>query len=92
MIRPAAEDGWNCLDLRRVAIAPDKGNAELTKDSAALPPHIEDTVQAIAAHSGDLERSFRSIMNTDSGDHEHPHEPARAGAGERCAVMLVRHH
>jgi hypothetical protein len=28
------------------------------------------------AHSGDLERSFRSIMNTDSGDHEHPHEPA----------------
>jgi uncharacterized membrane protein len=49
MIRPAAEDGWNCLDLRRVAIAPDKGNAELTKDSAALPPHIEDTVQAIAA-------------------------------------------
>jgi hypothetical protein len=46
----------------------------------------------IDAHSGDLERSFRSIMNTDSGDHEHPHEPARAGAGERCAVMLVRHH
>jgi hypothetical protein len=44
------------------------------------------------AHSGDLERSFRSIMNTDSGDHDHPHEPARAGAGERCAVMLVRHH
>jgi hypothetical protein len=30
----------------------------------------------VAAHSGDLERSFRSIMNTDSGDHEHPHEPA----------------
>jgi hypothetical protein len=25
-----------------------------------------------AAHSGDLERSIRSIMNTDSGDHEHP--------------------
>jgi hypothetical protein len=24
------------------------------------------------AHSGDLERSIRSIMNTDSGDHEHP--------------------
>jgi hypothetical protein len=23
------------------------------------------------AHSGDLERSIRSIMNTDSGDHEH---------------------
>jgi hypothetical protein len=34
---------------------------------------------SIPAHSGDLERSFRSIMNTDSGDHEHPHEPARAG-------------
>ncbi len=44
------------------------------------------------AHSGDLERSFRSIVNTDSGDHEHPHEPARAGAGERHAVMLVRCH
>jgi hypothetical protein len=28
------------------------------------------------AHSGDLERSFRSIVNTDSGDHEHPHGPA----------------
>jgi hypothetical protein len=27
---------------------------------------------ADAAHSGDLERSIRSIMNTDSGDHEHP--------------------
>jgi hypothetical protein len=31
-------------------------------DRAAPPP----------AHSGDLERSIRSIMNTDSGDHEHP--------------------
>jgi hypothetical protein len=28
------------------------------------------------AHSGDLERSFRSIMNAASGDHEHPHGPA----------------
>jgi hypothetical protein len=28
-----------------------------------------------SAHSGDLERSFRSIMNTDSGDHEHRPEP-----------------
>jgi len=27
---------------------------------------------AACAHSGDLERSIRSIMNTDSGDHEHP--------------------
>jgi len=25
-----------------------------------------------SAHSGDLERLIRSIMNTDSGDHEHP--------------------
>jgi hypothetical protein len=31
---------------------------------------------AQGAHSGDLERSFRPIMNTDSGDHEH----ALAGA------------
>ena len=27
--------------------------------------------KAFLAHSGDLERSIRSIMNTDSGDHEH---------------------
>jgi transposase-like protein len=33
-------------------------------------------VELLLAHSGDLERSFRSIMNTGSGDHEHPHEPA----------------
>jgi hypothetical protein len=46
----------------------------------------------LTAHSGDLERSFRLIVNTDSGDHEHPHEPARAGAGERHAIMLVRCH
>jgi len=25
----------------------------------------------VAAHSGDHERSIRSIMNTESGDHEH---------------------
>ena len=25
-----------------------------------------------AAHSSDRERPIRSIMNTDSGDHEHP--------------------
>jgi len=25
-----------------------------------------------SAHSGDLERLIRSIMNTGSGDHEHP--------------------
>jgi hypothetical protein len=27
--------------------------------------------KGLDAHSGDLERSIRSIMNTDSGDHEH---------------------
>jgi hypothetical protein len=26
----------------------------------------------MAAHSSDRERPIRSIMNTDSGDHEHP--------------------
>ena len=26
----------------------------------------------VAADSGDRERPIRSIMNTDSGDHEHP--------------------
>jgi hypothetical protein len=31
----------------------------------------------VIAHSGDLERSFRSIVNTDSGDHEH--RPERHG-------------
>src|SRR5271157_4924930 len=39
--------------------------------------HVEDPVETVfdhpmTAHSGDLERSIRSIMNTDSGDHEHP--------------------
>jgi hypothetical protein len=38
------------------------------------------------AHSGDLERSIRSIMNTDSGDHEHPLALAWAVAGERHVV------
>jgi hypothetical protein len=28
-------------------------------------------IGAMAAHSGDDERSIRSIVNTDSGDHEH---------------------
>ncbi len=28
--------------------------------------------EIVGAHSGDLERLIRSIMNTDSGDHEHP--------------------
>ena len=29
-------------------------------------------LMVLVAHSGDLERLIRSIMNTDSGDHEHP--------------------
>ena len=37
--------------------------------SAVGPRPILD--QALAAHSSDHERSNRSIMNTDSGDHEH---------------------
>ena len=42
----------------------------------ALTIEERKALEALAAHSGDLERSFRSIMNTDSGDHEHAHEPA----------------
>jgi hypothetical protein len=48
--------------------------------------------EALTAHSGDLERSFRSIMNTDSGDHEHSARASLSGAGDRDAVMLVRYH
>ena len=36
--------------------------------SSAVPPFVPVTVKA--AHSGDHERSIRSIMNTQSGDHE----------------------
>jgi hypothetical protein len=40
-----------------------------------LPDGVSKVVSRVArdrgAHSGDLERSIRSIMNTDSGDHEH---------------------
>jgi hypothetical protein len=34
--------------------------------------HAKRALSGFNAHSGDLERSIRSIMNTDSGDHEHP--------------------
>ena len=37
-----------------------------------LPADDFDGHVRLSAHSGDLERSIRSIMNTDSGDHEHP--------------------
>jgi hypothetical protein len=40
--------------------------------SASLAVALIGQALAQAAHSGDLERSIRSIMNTDSGDHEHP--------------------
>jgi hypothetical protein len=36
----------------------------------ADPPEIRGR-PAWDAHSGDHERSIRSIMNTESGDHEH---------------------
>jgi hypothetical protein len=35
-------------------------------------PTLLQRAEAIFAHSGDLERSIRLIMNTDSGDPEHP--------------------
>jgi hypothetical protein len=47
--------------------------AGLARNNASA---IRAAASITCAHSGDLERSFRSIMNTDSGDHEHPHEPA----------------
>jgi hypothetical protein len=37
----------------------------------AMNEHLKEISMQVA-HSGDLERSIRSIMNTDSGDHEHP--------------------
>jgi hypothetical protein len=33
---------------------------------------IGDFARRLPAHSSDRERPIRSIMNTDSGDHEHP--------------------
>ena len=45
------------------------------RDKLRYPSDLTDDEWSLA-HSGDLERSFRSITNTDSGDHEHPHEPA----------------
>ncbi|MDA8049891.1 MAG: hypothetical protein M0002_07790 [Rhodospirillales bacterium] len=38
------------------------------------------------ADSGDLERLVRSIMNADTGDHEHPLALACVASGERPAV------
>jgi hypothetical protein len=32
---------------------------------------VHDRIKELGAHSGDPERSIRSIMNTGSGDHEH---------------------
>jgi hypothetical protein len=41
-------------------------------------PHArtKDEAVALAADSGDREQSVHSIMNTDSGDHEHLFAPA----------------
>jgi len=38
----------------------------------ADPPFKRGRSSSPVAHSGDLERLIRSIMNTGSGDHEHP--------------------
>jgi hypothetical protein len=35
------------------------------------PESPENSCPCAAAHSGDHERSIRSIMNTETGDHEH---------------------
>ena len=44
-------------------------------------------MEALAADSSDRERSIRSIMNTDSGDHEHLPGSAGEGPDERHGVM-----
>jgi len=50
--------------------------------------HLATTVIfAIRAHSSDRERSIRSIMNTDSGDHERLPGSAGGGPDERHGVM-----
>ena len=54
----------------------------------ALDEGVEFLTPDHRAHSGDLERLIRSIMNTNSGDHEHPLALALAGAGERHAVTV----
>ena len=48
---------------------------EINRTYGAFACHVfsGDFARAtLQAHSGDLERLIRSIMNTDSGDHEHP--------------------
>lgn len=40
------------------------------EQASVTPPKPEPAVPI--AHSSDRERPIRSIMNTDSGDHEHP--------------------
>jgi hypothetical protein len=42
-----------------------------TTDPAAALIARNQRLLMQAAHSGDHERSIRSIMNTESGDHEH---------------------
>ena len=78
----------NRTNLPEAAAKGAKANQEAAEAFAANVLPIVRQVQAsgvkslaavaevLNAHSGDLERSFRSIMNTDSGDHEHPHKPA----------------
>jgi transposase len=54
--------------------SPDLNPIELSYSAfkAFLRKCAERTEQALRAHSSDRERPIRSIMNTDSGDHEHP--------------------
>jgi hypothetical protein len=61
--------------LKISGLQPPTAAALVADDGARYPaagitlvsgPHVLET-----AHSGDHERSNRSIMNTESGDHEH---------------------
>jgi hypothetical protein len=45
-------------------------SATLERLAVGLSRSLQST-SALVAHSGDHERSIRSIMNTESGDHEH---------------------
>jgi len=44
------------------------------------------------ADSGDRERSIRSFVNTESGDHEHLLAWARSGLSEWTPMMVSCHH
>jgi hypothetical protein len=55
------------LDRLRQALKVARHQARVAQDGG-YGRHVEDAL----AHSGDRERPIRSIMNTDSGDHEHP--------------------